>query len=109
MNLQDKPENFTSLYARALPSERAKVPLLEFLDDESTLPIPESMVVLEYLEDLVADSGAQLSAKERSACRLYAQMFSSWLSYIPVLKATEGSSEEEAALKVGIGGLQRVA
>ena len=46
MNLQDKPENFTSLYARALPSERAKVPLLEFLDDESTLPIPESIVVL---------------------------------------------------------------
>ena len=47
IDLQVKPDNFTSLYARALPTERAKVPLLEIMDDPSLPPIPESLVVLD--------------------------------------------------------------
>jgi len=106
--LQAKPENFTSLYARALPSERAKVPLLEILQDKeeedcSPLPIPESMVVLEYLEDLVDAGGT--SATERATARLFAQMFSSWLSYIPILKADTGSPAEAEALQELLSGM----
>ena len=43
VDLQNKPENFTSTYARASPA-RAKVPVLEVGDDV----LVESMVILEY-------------------------------------------------------------
>lgn len=104
VDLQAKPENFTSLYGRALPSERAKVPLLEILDNDSQLPIPESMVVLEFLEDLVC-SKEPLTPVERAACRLFAQMFSGWLNYVPVLRAEEGSTEEAEALESLLKGM----
>ena len=45
VDLQNKPENFTSTYARASPA-RAKVPVLEVGDDV----LVESMVILEYLD-----------------------------------------------------------
>jgi len=104
VDLQAKPANFTALYARALPSERAKVPLLEIIDD-CTLPIPESLVVLDYLDDL-ARGDELLSATERAACKLYGQMFSSWLSYVPVLRAEEGSEEEKQALETLLKGME---
>lgn len=98
MDLQQKPENFTAMYARALPRGRAKVPLLEILEDDSALPIPESMVVLEYLEDVVGPS--TLTVEQQAGCRLFAQQFSEWMNYIPLLRAEEGSIEEEEALQV---------
>lgn len=99
MDLQDKPDNFTSVYARALPKrERAKVPLLEFVageeGDPCPLPIAESMVVLEYLHDL--DGTNLLSAREKATARLFAQMMPQWLSFIPLLRADNEDAKAEA-------------
>lgn len=82
------------------------MPLLEILDDESVLPIPESMVVLDYLEDLVRPEADAATPTQRAACRLFAQMFSGWLAYVPLLKVDEGSEEEAEALKKLLEGME---
>lgn len=79
---------------------RAKVPVLE-VDD---MVLVESLVILEYLEDRWPTQG--LSAEQRATCRLFADRFSSAVSYMPLLRATPGSAEEGEALEKLVSGLR---
>ncbi len=106
VNLQDKPADFCAAYLRACCDERAraKVPVLE-TDDGQTLV--ESIVICEYLQD-VSDASARRgpqsaarsrkSAGSKATARLFAELFPSAISYIPVLKADAGSDEEREAV-----------
>lgn len=105
VDLQNKPNNFTEIYAKALAGDdsvRAKVPVLEV----DGMVMVESMVILEYLQDKFP--GAETTPERRAACRLFADRFSSCISYMPVLKATAGSSEESEALEKLVAGLKSV-
>jgi len=101
VNLQDKPANFSSVYTAACADEsmRAKVPVLEVGD---TVLI-ESMVICEYLEELVP-GGA--SAMENANARLFAALAQPALSVIPILKVDAGSTEEAAAITELVAKLQ---
>jgi len=103
VNLQEKPANFSSLYATACADERsrAKVPILEDQDDGTALI--ESMVIIEYLDDLVE---VELSPRERANARLFAQLFQPASSYIAILKADEGSEAEAEAVQTLRDGLR---
>ena len=95
MDLQDKPQNFTALYAAACAdaSMRAKVPILEVGDGDVLI---ESGVIVEYLEDLAPTSS--LSVSDRAKARLFATLAQPALSVIPLLKADAGSDEEADAV-----------
>lgn len=104
VNLQQKPANFTEVYARALAGDdsvRAKVPVLEVGD--STVLV-ESLVILEYLEDRWPAQDA--TPEQRAVCRLFVDRFSSAVSYIPLLRAAPGSTEESEALDALVNGLK---
>ncbi|KAL1529167.1 hypothetical protein AB1Y20_000126 [Prymnesium parvum] len=65
------------------------------------------MVVLEYLEDIATThADPPLSAQQRAASRLFAQMFSQWLNYIPLLRTTPGSAEEQEAVQALTRGME---
>lgn len=56
----------------------------------------ESMIICDYLDD--AHGGAPLEPAARANARLFAHLFSSALSYVPILRAEAGSDEEAAAI-----------
>jgi len=95
VDLQDKPEAFKSLYAAACgdPTMSAKVPILQ-TDDDTTLI--ESMVIVEYLDDLSAPGG--YSAEEKARARMWATLVPNWLSWFSILRTDAGSEEEEQAV-----------
>ena len=97
IDLQDKPANFTALYAGACadPRSRAKVPLLELGADGPVLI--ESLVICDFLDD-AADADGRPDPAERANARLYANLFQSAISYVPILKAEAGSDDEAAAI-----------
>ena len=95
VDLQDKPEAFKSLYASACgdPTMSAKVPILQ-TDDDATLI--ESMVIVEYLDDL---SGAgDYSSEEKARARMWATLVPNWLSWFSILRTEAGSEEEQEAV-----------
>ena len=96
VDLQNKPENFTSTYARASPA-RAKVPVLEVGDDV----LVESMVILEYL-----DRESAADPIVRASERLLAAELPKSFGYISVLKEEEGSEAEAKAIESLIESLQ---
>ena len=97
IDLQAKPDEFCDLYkvASADPSMSATVPLLE-ADEDGVLI--ESMVILEYLEDIYASTPSSLSAAQRARARLFATLFPTWLNWFSILRAEEGSEEEASAV-----------
>ena len=70
----------------------AKVPLLE--SDDGVLI--ESMVILEYLEDVAPST---LTPAQRARARLFATLFPGRLSSFGILKADAGSDEEATAVE----------
>lgn len=104
VDLSDKPDDFVSLYASACndPTMSAKVPILQ-TDDGVTLI--ESMVIVEYLDDL-QDCTRAFTPEERARCRLWAALVPSWLSWFGLLRAESGSEEEAAAAAKLRGGLR---
>ena len=103
VDLQNKPTNFTQIYAKALAGDesvRAKVPVLEA---DGTVLV-ESLVILEYLQDRwpVADT----SPEQRALARLFAERFSSSVKYVPLLRSEPGSDAEREALEGLVGGLK---
>lgn len=113
IDLQDKPPLFKELYENACadPTMSAKVPLLETDDrgDGTGDVLIESMVILEYLEEISAEEiGAKeplpssafssLQPQARVQARVFAQIAPNWLSAINVLKAEPGSEAEAAAV-----------
>jgi len=95
IDLQQKPADFTAMYARACADDTmsAKVPMLEV--DGAVLI--ESMVILEYLEDLTGTE-ASLSAAARARARLFATLAPQWLSMVAILRADAQSDDEAAAV-----------
>lgn len=93
--MQNKPDDFVERYQQATsdPDLSAKVPLLE-LDGGDVLV--ESMVILDYLEE-VAPS-VSYSASQRARMRMFANLFPGRLSSIGILKADANSEEEAAAV-----------
>ena len=91
VDLQAKPDAFVALYASACGDESmsAKVPILQTAQDGVLI---ESMVILEYLDDLI-DSD-KYSAAERARARLWATLVPTWLSWFTILRADAGSEEE---------------
>ena len=75
------------------------------VQDGSPATLIESMVVLEYLEDIAPKT---LSPMERANARLFAALFQPALSYIPILKAEPGSEEEAAAVDELRDGLKAI-
>ena len=96
VDLQNKPENFTSTYARASPA-RAKVPVLEVGDDV----LVESMVILEYL-----DRESAADPIVRASERLLAAELPKSFGYISVLKEEEGSEAEATAIETLVDSLK---
>ena len=96
IDLQAKPDDFISLYKSAVadPKLSAKVPLLEANDGKAV--IAESMVILDYLEDL--SPASQFTAEQKARMRLFANLFPGRLSSFGILKAEPGSEEETAAV-----------
>mmetsp|Transcript_84971 Transcript_84971/g.140680 ORF Transcript_84971/g.140680 Transcript_84971/m.140680 type:complete len:215 (+) Transcript_84971:239-883(+) len=97
VDLMDKPANFTDLYSAALANERdrAKVPLVEVSEGGPILV--ESLVIVEYLHDLAADSSSEkaLNTMQKANARLFTSLCQPKLGFINILKA-EADSEEEA-------------
>ena len=95
VDLQDKPAQFVAIHRKALsdPDARGVVPVLEGDDD---FVLAESMVILDYLEDLAPADGQ--TAEQRARMRLFAALFPGRLSSFPILKADAGSEEESAAV-----------
>jgi len=93
VDLQDKPEEFESLYRSACgdPTMSAKVPILAVEEDV----LIESMVIVEYLEEC---HGVPRSAAAKARCRLWATLVPSWLQWFSVLRAEAGSDAEAAAV-----------
>jgi glutathione S-transferase len=82
---------------------RAKVPVLEHLDDGSP-PLVESLVIAEYLEDRFPVMATR-SAEQRAAVRLFVEKFNGAMSYMALLRAEPGSeaeTEAKAALAAGM-------
>ena len=107
VDLQNKPANFTDVYAKALAGDdtvRAKVPVLEVDDGDVSMTMVESMVILEYLQDRWPLSSE--TPEKRAMCRLFADRFSSCISYMPVLRAEAGSTEESEALEKLVAGMK---
>jgi len=109
VDLQDKPANFTAIYAQAVATEdptlaRAKVPVLEHLDEGSP-PLVESLIVCEYLEDRWPMM-AELTAQQRAAVRLFVEKFNAAMSYAALLRAEEGSEAEAQAKEALTTGMQ---
>lgn len=105
VSLQDKPKDFTDLYAEINPDSAAsaKVPIL--VDEDGTRVI-ESMVVVEYLDDKYPEQGQRLlpqAAADRAKVRLFAQMFGDKLtpSMFALLRADTKAGVAEAADKMG--------
>ena len=101
VDLQDKPSNFTSLYARSCGNERtrAKVPVLEVGDDQVLI---ESLVICEYLDD-VRGGGSALG---KARARLFQSLCAPSLSFVNILKADAGSEAEAAAVETLHAGLR---
>lgn len=121
IDLQNKPADFLAVFAAGCadpspaPSSgwaRAKVPVLEAGDDV----LLESQIICEYLEEMAGApqtgtfiSGGEAAAR-RARSRLWAANFPSAISYIPILRAEEGSDEEAAAvdaLREGMRSMER--
>ena len=77
------------------PKLSAKVPLLEASDGKAV--IAESMVILDYLEDL--SPASQFTAEQKARMRLFANLFPGRLSSFGILKTEPGSEEETAAVE----------
>jgi glutathione S-transferase len=94
IDLQDKPPEFVSRYHSACADESmsAKVPMLE-TEDGTTLI--ESMVILEYLDDL---DGRSSTIEDRARTRLFASLAASWLDWFGILRSAPGGDEEAAAV-----------
>jgi len=108
VDLQDKPQQFLDLYARAnpLPGARAKVPLLQVGDDgedDGAVLLCESLVVVEYIAERFAaavsvggsDGGGILppSAEDRAKMRLFTELCGTTFSYFPLLRAKDEKLE----------------
>jgi len=95
VDLQDKPADFVALHRRAMsdPTARGVVPVLE---GDDGFALAESMVILDYLEDIVPMEGH--TAEQRARMRLFAALFPGRLSSFPILKTEPGSSEEATAV-----------
>ena len=95
VDLQNKPDSFKSVYAKACGDHTlaAKVPILETEEDGVLI---ESMVILEYLDDKAADDS--LTPAERARARKWATLVPSWLSWFSILRADAGSDEEANAV-----------
>mmetsp|Transcript_30978 Transcript_30978/g.51342 ORF Transcript_30978/g.51342 Transcript_30978/m.51342 type:complete len:192 (+) Transcript_30978:198-773(+) len=83
------------MHRRAMsdPDARGVVPVLE---GDDGFVLAESMVILDYLED-IAPVESQ-TAEQRGRMRLFAALFPGRLSSFPILKADPGSDEEAAAV-----------
>jgi len=97
IDLQNKPDDFVSLHRTAIsdPNGRGVVPVLE-CDDGNTV-LAESIVILEYLDDL--SPGIETSAEQRARARLFATLFGGRLSSMPILKEELGSEGEAKAVE----------
>lgn len=95
VDLQDKPDEFVEVHRKALsnPNARGVVPVLE---GEGGFVLAESMVILDYLEELAPADG--MTAEQRARMRLFAALFPGRLSSFPILKTDPGSDAEAAAV-----------
>jgi len=95
VDLQDKPADFVAMHRKAMsdPGARGVVPVLE---GDDGFVLAESMVILDYLEELAPVAGQ--TAEQRARARLFAALFPGRLSSFPILKADSGSDEEAAAV-----------
>jgi len=94
VDLQDKPQEFVDLYAKAnpLPGARAKVPLLEVVD--GNFYVCESLVVAEYVAERFASSSDDdgllpAEAEGRAVARLFTELCGSSFSYFSLLSAKD--------------------
>lgn len=86
VDLENKPEEFVELYAKAnpLPGARAKVPLLEV----EGVALTESLAVAEFIAESYSEANLQpASAINRYVARLFTELCSSSFSYFPILRA----------------------
>jgi len=107
VDLQDKPEDFTSVYrdACADPEARAKVPILEGISSDGTpFVLTESLVICDFIEE--AEAAKPRTPTQRASARLFSTLFPQWLSYVPILKAEPGSVEEAKAVDALRAGLR---
>lgn len=103
VDLQNKSEEFVTLYRKAnpLPEARAKVPLIQVGDNF----LCESLVVSEYVADIYSSSLIPKDPNERSRMRLFTELCGSAFSYFPLVRAAQGEGDFEAALKTFQEGL----
>jgi len=105
VDLQDKPQDFCDLYAKAnpIPGARAKVPLLQLLEndteDSEMTPLCESLIVAEYVaerfskekdsddDDNSSNCLLPQDAHDRATMRLFTELCGSSFSYFPLLRA----------------------
>lgn len=110
VDLQDKPQDFVDAYALANPiaGARAKVPLLQVLNQEESCDdvfLCESLIVAEYIAETY-NVLLPLSAQERAIMRLFTELCGPSFSYFPLLRAR--GEKLEAALQTFREGLVAV-
>jgi glutathione S-transferase len=102
VDLQDKPEWFKSLYAKAnpVPGSAAKVPILEVVfPHSSTQVLCESLVLVEYIAEVYGtNSILPPTPLQRAHARLFSELCSPAFSYLPLLRARGDEAKTEAAL-----------
>jgi len=103
--LQNKPKEFCDLYARANPiiGARAKVPLLEVIEDQThnSVVLCESLVVAEYLAECYPNVGLtpSSSVEDRAIMRLFVELCGSSFSYYPILRSKDKDKFESSVEK----------
>jgi glutathione S-transferase len=112
VDLQDKPQDFVDLYARAnpIPGARAKVPLLQIFgeeDKDSSTVLCESLIVAEYIAERYSDDdGCGLlppRPEDRAVMRLFTELCGSSFSYFPLLRA-RGKTPEPSSSSFPLSG-----
>lgn len=109
IDLQNKPKEFCDLYALAnpIPNARAKVPVLEVVEQtlngeqEQSVVITESLIVAEYLADRYPEVGLMpTNSEDRAIVRLFSELCgSSSFSYWNILRAEGDDEKFEAAVQ----------
>jgi len=103
--LQNKPKEFCEIYARANPilGARAKVPLLEVIEDQThnSVVLCESLVVAEYLAERYPNVGLtpSSSVEDRAIMRLFVELCGSSFSYYPILRSQDDEEKFEASIE----------
>lgn len=100
--MQNKPKEFCDLYARANPiiGARAKVPLLEVIEDQThnSVVLCESLIVAEYLAERYPNVGLtpSSSVEDRAIMRLFVELCASSFSYYPILRSKDKEKFESS-------------